>query len=101
MTVLVDRGETQMDKYEKLLHDSLPGQVVDAKALADTIINGLPGKVGCKTALRLAERAISTAVMEQQTPLDDMQSAQLSALQNIIEDLAEDAALTSQECQIC
>lgn len=58
------------------------------------------GKVGTKSALRLAERAVFTAGMQADTPPDEMKSAQLSALRSILDDFAGDEALASKECEV-
>ena len=53
------------------------------------------GKLGTKTALRLAERAVSTAGSS-----DDMKSAQLSAMESILDDMAGDEALAAKVCEV-
>ena len=77
---------------EKLLRDCLPSQAEDAHALSNALIFRL-GKLGCKTALRLAERAIFTAGMQ-----GDI--TQISALESILDDLAGDEALAAQVCEL-
>ncbi|KAL7527304.1 hypothetical protein ACHAXR_003788, partial [Thalassiosira sp. AJA248-18] len=83
---------SDVDSVQKLLSDCLADQVVDALSLSEAIISRL-GKVGSKTALRLAERAIFTASHE-------TESAQLSALDSILEDLAGDEALAAKVCEV-
>ena len=77
---------------EKLLRDCLPSQAEDTSALSKALIGRL-GKLGCKTALRLAERAIFTAGMQ-----GDI--TQISALESILDDLAGDEALAAQVCEL-
>lgn len=67
--------------------------------MSETMINSL-GKVGCKAALRLAERAIFTAGMQQSASPEEMKSAQLSALQGILVDFAGDEAMAAKECEV-
>ena len=56
------------------------------------MINRL-GNVGTKEALRLAERAIFTSS-------DGTKSAQLSAMESILNDLAGDEALATKVCEV-
>lgn len=86
------------ESVEKLLCDCLSDQVLDPKSFSETMISRL-GKVGCKGALRMAERAIFTAGMQESSP-DTTELAQLSALEGILEDLAGDEALASKECEV-
>jgi len=73
---------------QKLLADCLADEVDDAFSMSELII-GRMGEVGCKTALRLAERAVFTAEGQG----SEMKSAQLSALDNILDDMGgNDAA---------
>ena len=81
---------------QKLLSDSLSDHVLDAKSFSERMIGRL-GKVGCKDALRLAERAISTAGLQQiKSSPDERKLSQLSALDSILEDLAGDEALAAK-----
>jgi len=80
------------DSVQKLLNECLGDQVADASSLSEPIINRL-GNVGVKTALRLAERAVFTAS-------DETKSAQLSAMEGILEDMAGDDALASKVCEV-
>jgi len=90
---------SDVESVQKLLSDCLSDQVEDAASLSETIISRL-GKVGCKSALRLAERAVFTAGMHQNTSSDEMKSAQLSALESILDDLAGDEAMATKECEV-
>lgn len=88
-----------VESVEKLLTDGLSDQIFDVKSLSETMVSRL-GKVGCKTALRLAERAVFTAGMQKGALPDDMKSAQHSALQGILDDLAGDEAMAARECEV-
>ncbi|KAL3803754.1 hypothetical protein ACHAW5_004605 [Stephanodiscus triporus] len=74
-----------------------PHQIADASALAEALINCL-GRVGCKTARRLAEHAVFTSGMSMSP--NDMKSAQLAALESILDDLAGDEAIAAKVCEV-
>jgi hypothetical protein len=61
--------------------------------LAELIIDRL-GKVGCKTALRLAERAVSSA------EIPGGGAAQLRAMATILDDLVGDEATAERLCEV-
>ncbi len=90
---------SDVESVQKLLNDCLPHQVEDAPALSEALISRL-GPVGCKTALRLAERAVFTAGMQDSTSPHDMKSAQLAALESILDDLAGDEAMAAKVCEV-
>ena len=96
--VLVVPQLSESDSLQKLFADSLEVEVVNAAAMADMIIDRL-GSVGCKTALRLAERAVGTAGVRASDG-DDMEEAQLNALQGILEDLTGDGVTAQQLCEV-
>jgi vesicle-fusing ATPase len=77
-------------EVEQLLTDCLAEEVADASSMAELIIGKL-GEVGCKTALRLAERAVLAA---------EDKSAQSEALGVILEDLVGDDAIAARVCQV-
>ncbi len=83
---------SDVESVEKLLRDCLPSQAEDVRALSTALIGRL-GKVGCKTALRLAERAIFTARTQGGI-------SQISALESILDDLAGDEALAAKMCEL-
>ena len=85
---------SDVDSVQKLLSDCLSGQVVDPHSISAAMVRRL-GKLGTKTALRLAERAVSTAGSS-----DDMKSAQLSAMESILDDMAGDEALAAKVCEV-
>ena len=80
------------DSLQELLNNCLGDQVADASSLSESIINRL-GNVGIKTALRLAERAVFTAS-------DETKSAQLLAMEEILDDMVGDDALASKVCEV-
>lgn len=83
---------SDVDSVEKLLTDCLSDEVADASSMAKVVIGRL-GEVGCKTALRLAERAVFTA--EQSSA-----SGQLSELEDILDDLVGDDAMAARVCEV-
>jgi len=88
-----------------LLSDSLPSTVEDPEGMAEAIIKKL-GSVGCKTALRLAERAITAAARDGSRGDNDTQggelvgTVQLSALSDILDDLVGDEVTAQQLCEV-
>jgi len=83
---------------QKLLAESLTDEIADVESFSKLIIQRL-GKVGCKTALRLSERAVFTAgIQTQQMEIHDKQAAQLRALDEILCDYSEDEA--SRMCDV-
>jgi len=83
----------------QLLSDGLfPGSVTDVGPMANMIIDRLES-VGCKTALRLAERAVATAEREGRNE-DGVENAQLAALSEILDDLAGDEVTATKLCEI-
>lgn len=89
---------SDVESVQKLLTDCLPS-VDDASAIARTLVARLD-KMGCKTALRLAERAVFNSGMQHNIIIDDMKSAQLVALESILDDLAGDDAAAARVCEI-
>ena len=65
--------------------------------MAELIVDKL-GSVGCKTALRITERAVSTAGLGNES--HSMGSAQLAALKVILEDMASDSDAASSLCRL-
>ncbi len=84
---------------QKLLSDCLPHQVEDAFEVSEALICRL-GTVGCKTALRLAERAVFTSGMQESTSPCEAKSSQLAALESILDDLAGDDAMATKVCEV-
>ncbi len=82
---------------QKLLSDSLPDKISDVETFSKLMIERL-GEVGCKTALRLSERAVFTAGMQTQQVVEDKKVAQLLALDEILSDFSEDEA--SRICDV-
>lgn len=77
------------EEVRKLLTDCLSDEIADAAMMSGLIIDKL-GEVGCKTALRLAERAVLTAADKSQS----------KALESILEDLVGDDAIAAKVCQV-
>lgn len=67
--------------------------------MADLIIDRL-GNVGCKTALRLAERAVATAGRASNVTGEELEKAQLSSLAEILDDLAGDEVTAEKLCEV-
>ena len=73
--------------------DSLPDCVdsTNARRMGEIMIQRI-GKVACKTALRLTERAITTGEANGVSPID--------ALEDILLDMEGDGQTASQLCEI-
>jgi hypothetical protein len=83
----------------KLLSDAMiSGALVSVEPMAELMINRLKSG-GVKSALRLAERAVVSASISG-TSRDDLGSAQLTALAEILEDLAGDEVTAQNLCEI-
>lgn len=81
----------------QLLSDTFDdGDVVDSEAMAGMIIQRLV-TVGCKTAIRLVQQTVSSAIVEQK---NDIGEAQLTALSNILDDFAFDEAASERLCEV-
>ena len=70
----------------------------DTDAMSDMIIDRL-GSVGCKTALRVVERAVGTVERSPAT-VPDRKEAQLSALENVLDDMVGDDVLAMETCTV-
>lgn len=85
---------------QKLLSDGLHADsAVHVDRMANSIIERL-GSVGCKTALRLAERAVATAGRGDTSDRDGLGELQLTALSEILDDLAGDAVTAEKMCEV-
>jgi hypothetical protein len=88
------------ESVRKLLSDGCArtGLVTeDTNTMADMIIDRL-GSVGCKTALRITERAVAMAGIGNED--ETVAMAQLTALGNILDDMVRDGAATTQLCEV-
>ena len=74
-----------------LLQDALGQSVMNPSALAEVMVEKLGGEVGCKTALRLAERSAALATNEKE---------QLAALEVMLDDLVGDEVLAERVCRV-
>mmetsp|Transcript_109 Transcript_109/g.120 ORF Transcript_109/g.120 Transcript_109/m.120 type:complete len:631 (-) Transcript_109:66-1958(-) len=89
---------SESESVRKLLADSLTSEInLPINAMANLMIGRLE-RIGCKTALRLAERAIATAARSQGT--EDISHAQISALEQILEDLSGDELSAGSLCEV-
>jgi len=91
------------ESIKRLFADSLHSDVAkDIDGMADKIIGRLGSGVGCKTAIRLAERAISSAhaMSDAYGSDEELAEAQLASLEEILEDLAGDEAMASKICEV-
>lgn len=90
---------SDVKSVQQLFADSLEDlAVANADPMADLII-ARRGSVGCKTALRLAERAVATAAARADDG-DDMEEAQLNALKGILDDFAGDDLTVQTMCEV-
>lgn len=83
---------------QTLLNDSLDN-IANVESMSKMIIEML-GEVGCKTAIRLVERAIFDAKMQGEDlhSLEQVNNAQLAALNDILQDFAGDKAMALRMC---
>jgi hypothetical protein len=92
---------SDVDAVRKLLSDGSQTSglavVADVDVLATLMIDRL-GSVGCKTALRLMERAVAMAGGEGDD--HDVGKLQVDALSSILEDLAGDEAAAERVCEV-
>jgi hypothetical protein len=87
----------ESSSVQTLLHDSLADSIANVQAMAALIISRL-GEVGCKTALRLAERAVATA--KNDSTNGNIEEAQLIAMAQILDDLAGDEVTAERMCEV-
>ena len=91
---------TDSESVRKLLADGTSHSglsVADVGQMADMIVERL-GSVGCKTALRLTERAVAMAGIGNESRAAS--EAQLIALRNILDDMVSDDAVASKLCEV-
>ena len=79
------------ESVEELLRKSFD-DIADPAMMAEDIVTQL-GSIGCKSAIRVAERAVIAAE-------DGSADSQRRSLQTILSDLRGDLALTSASCEI-
>lgn len=85
-----------VESVQSLLRDCLSESITNTDAMAELIVRRV-GKVGCKTALRLAQRAVVCAVVDAES---NEEAAQLAALDEILEDLAGDTVTVEKMCEV-
>ena len=83
-------------EVHQLIADGLGETIISADVMAEMIIGSL-GRVGCKTALRLAERAVTVAAF---ADASDRGKAQLVALEEILDDLSGDDVTAEKLCEV-
>jgi len=88
---------SKISEVKKLLLDGGPESIANADSMADLMIGQL-GNVGCKAALRLAERA--TAIAGRADNPANLEKAQLSALAEILDDLSGDEVTAKRLCEV-
>ncbi len=71
--------------------------VFDVNPMADKIVARL-GSVGCKTALRLMERAVAMA--GRGNAEEDVGKAQITSLEHILDDLTSAEATMNRLCEV-
>jgi SpoVK/Ycf46/Vps4 family AAA+-type ATPase len=91
---------SEAEDVRTLLADGLGQVLLPVDAMAALMIDRL-GQVGCKMALRLAERAASTAIfLGNAANNEDLGTAQLSALEEILDDLSGDEVTATRLCTV-
>mmetsp|Transcript_15456 Transcript_15456/g.22045 ORF Transcript_15456/g.22045 Transcript_15456/m.22045 type:complete len:1076 (-) Transcript_15456:118-3345(-) len=103
---------TQQTEVSTLLTNSMPPKVIDdVDAMSSTLIDRLDGNVGCKKALRLVERAVTTSYLSNDTltksdngsdddTVDSQKKSQVDILEEILDDLAMDEELANALCNV-
>ena len=91
---------TKAEEVQKLLEDAdLPG-LKNAEAVSKMIMDRI-GSIGCKTALRLTERAICTSALgNDEGSAESIEAAQLVALREILDDFLTDEASAGNLCAV-
>jgi hypothetical protein len=89
---------TEVNSVQTLLSDTFD-DLIDVTSISNAIIDQLK-EVSCKTTIRLVERAIFDAEKQDLQSPDEIKGAQLSALNNILQDFAGDEAVASRVCHI-
>jgi len=87
---------TKQEDVQKLIEDAMLPGLMEAELMAKLIIENL-GQVGCKTAVRLTERAISSS---RGCKEGTERTSQIAALEEILHDLAGDEALAGKVCEV-
>ena len=87
---------SDVEEVKRLFDDCLAEEIIDTASMAELVIDNL-GEVGCKTALRLAERAVFSIANES---TDNGKGSQLDALSGILEDLVGDEAISARVCNV-
>jgi hypothetical protein len=91
---------SEAEDVRTLLADGLGQVLPSVDAMAALMIDRL-GQVGCKMALRLAERAASTAIfLGNVASNEDLGTAQLNALEEILDDLSGDELTATRLCNV-
>jgi hypothetical protein len=89
---------TEVNSVQTLLSDTFD-DLIDVTSISNAIIDQLK-EVSCKTTIRLVERAIFDAEKQDLQSPDEIKVAQLSALNDILQDFAGDEAVASRVCHI-
>jgi SpoVK/Ycf46/Vps4 family AAA+-type ATPase len=91
---------SKKEEVVKLLSDSaFASLIADKEAMADLLVNRL-GSIGCKTALRLAERSVATAQQLTFDRTEQPDDLQISSLSEILDDLAGDQGSLDDLCSV-
>lgn len=89
---------TEVNSVQTLLSDTFD-DLIDVTSISNAIIDQLK-EVSCKTTIRLVERAIFDAEKQDLQSPDEIKVAQLSALNDMLQDFAGDEAVASRVCHI-
>jgi len=87
---------TKSEEVKKLIEDAAIPGISEIEPISKLIIDRM-GSVGCKTALRLTERAVATSTSFNDIK-DSDNKAQIQALKEILDDLVSDEAVAGQLC---
>lgn len=91
---------SKREQISQLLADSaLSDLIADKDGIAELIVDRA-GPVGCKTALRLAERAVATTGQQDQGAHIEKARLQVSCLEDILDDLSRDEGSVNDLCTV-
>jgi vesicle-fusing ATPase len=91
---------SKKEEVSTLLSDGAFASLIsDKESMADLLINRL-GSIGCKTALRLAERSVATAQQVSLGTTKETTNLQISSLSEILDDLAGDQGSLDDLCSV-
>ena len=91
---------SKKEEVVKLFTDcAMSDLIANKEEIAEMIVTRI-GPIGCKTALRIAERSVAAASQLEPNANGEMSSVQASCLGDILDDLAGDEGLANMVCSV-